>query len=91
MSESAFEFNDGTLSRYLEKHVEGFRGLLTATKFAGGQSNPTYLLQADNGKYVLRRKPPGELLKSAHAVDREFTVISALANSYATRLISKLL
>ena len=70
-----------TLSKYLDAHIDGFSGLQSAEKFAGGQSNPTFLLSADSGKYVLRRKPPGELLKSAHAVDREFRVISALADS----------
>ncbi len=50
-------------------------------KFAGGQSNPTYLLTAASGRYVLRRKPPGQLLKSAHAVDREFRVLRALATT----------
>jgi aminoglycoside phosphotransferase (APT) family kinase protein len=63
---------------YLETHLDGFRGPLTATKFATGQSNPTFLLEAPSGRYVLRRKPPGQLLKSAHAVDREFRVITAL-------------
>jgi aminoglycoside phosphotransferase (APT) family kinase protein len=67
-----------TLAAYLEHHVEGFRGPLTATKFKGGQSNPTYLIEAASGRYVLRRKPPGVLLASAHAVDREFRVIGAL-------------
>ncbi len=66
------------LSQYLESHVAGFRGPLTATKFKGGQSNPTYLIEADSGRYVLRRKPPGKLLPSAHAVDREFRVLQAL-------------
>jgi aminoglycoside phosphotransferase (APT) family kinase protein len=66
------------LADYLDSHVEGFRGPLTATKFKGGQSNPTYLIEAASGRYVLRRKPPGALLASAHAVDREFRVISAL-------------
>jgi aminoglycoside phosphotransferase (APT) family kinase protein len=66
------------LATYLEAHVEGFRGPLTATKFKGGQSNPTYRLDAASGRYVLRRKPPGKLLASAHAVDREFRVLSAL-------------
>ncbi|MBN3754408.1 phosphotransferase [Paraburkholderia sp. Tr-20389] len=69
------------LARYLEQHVAGFRGPLRATKFAGGQSNPTYLLDAQSGRYVLRRQPPGQLLKSAHAVDREFRVLSALADT----------
>jgi aminoglycoside phosphotransferase (APT) family kinase protein len=69
------------LVQYLEQHVAGFRGPLRATKFAGGQSNPTYLLDAQSGRYVLRRQPPGQLLKSAHAVDREFRVLSALADT----------
>lgn len=59
-------------------HVEHFQGPLTVHQFKGGQSNPTYLLESPSGKFVMRRKPPGKLLKSAHAVDREFTVISAL-------------
>jgi len=66
------------LASYLEAHVPGFRGPLTATKFKGGQSNPTYLIDAASGRYVLRRKPPGRLLASAHAVDREFRVLGAL-------------
>lgn len=53
-------------------------GPLDVQQFRGGQSNPTYRLQAQSGRYVLRRKPPGKLLKSAHAVDREFRIISAL-------------
>jgi aminoglycoside phosphotransferase (APT) family kinase protein len=69
------------LGRYLEAHLPGFRGLRTAQKFSDGQSNPTYKLRAESGAYVLRRKPPGELLKSAHAVDREFRVLSALAET----------
>lgn len=66
------------LATYLEAHVGGFRGPLTATKFKGGQSNPTYRIDAASGTYVLRRKPPGDLLPSAHAVDREFRVLQAL-------------
>jgi aminoglycoside phosphotransferase (APT) family kinase protein len=66
------------LGPYLAEHIPGFSGELTADKFAGGQSNPTFKLTADGVSYVLRRKPPGELLASAHAVDREFRVISAL-------------
>ncbi|GMG88409.1 phosphotransferase [Biformimicrobium ophioploci] len=69
------------LSQYLEQHVPGFEGPIALEKFTGGQSNPTYMVQASSGKYVLRRKPSGDLLKSAHAVDREFRVMSALANS----------
>ena len=66
------------LGPYLAERIPGFSGELTAEKFAGGQSNPTFKLTAGGVSYVLRRKPPGELLASAHAVDREFRVISAL-------------
>jgi aminoglycoside phosphotransferase (APT) family kinase protein len=72
-----------SLATYLEAQVEGFRGPLTATKFKGGQSNPTYRIDAASGTYVLRRKPPGALLPSAHAVDREFRVLQALHGSAA--------
>ncbi len=71
------------LAAYLERHVDGFRGPLTATKFKGGQSNPTYRIDAASGTYVLRRKPPGALLPSAHAVDREFRVLQALRGGAA--------
>lgn len=76
-----FELDIASLTAYLEANVDGFKGPLSAEKFAGGQSNPTYLIEAASGKYVLRRKPPGELLKSAHAVDREFRVMHALAST----------
>ena len=69
------------LNSYLEAHVDGFRGLIKAEKFPGGQSNPTWLLSAASGRYVLRSKPLGRLLKSAHAVDREFRVIHALEST----------
>mgnify|MGYP001826970178 FL=1 len=69
------------LGDYLADHIPGFSGPVTAEKFAGGQSNPTFKLTAGSTSYVLRRKPPGELLKSAHAVDREFRVISALRDT----------
>ncbi len=72
-----------SLSAYLEANVSGFRGPLTATKFKGGQSNPTYRIDAASGTYVLRRKPPGRLLPSAHAVDREFRVLEALHGTAA--------
>lgn len=75
------ELPEGPLASYLEANIAGFRGPLTATKFKGGQSNPTYLLEAASGRCVLRRKPPGKLLASAHAVDREFRVLQALAGS----------
>lgn len=76
-----FDFDVAQLAAYLEDKVAGFKGPLTAEKFAGGQSNPTFKITAASGEYVLRRKPPGELLKSAHAVDREYRVLSALANT----------
>ena len=74
----AHRFDVGLLEEYMASHVEGFRGPLTVRQFKGGQSNPTYLLEATSDSYVLRRKPPGRLLKSAHAVDREYRIISAL-------------
>ncbi len=75
------ELDTAKLEHYLTEHLPEFAGPLTAEKFSGGQSNPTYLLTSASGRYVLRRKPPGELLKSAHAVDREFRVMSALAST----------
>lgn len=69
------------LGSYLDDNVEGFHGLQSAEKFGTGQSNPTYHLKADSGECVLRAKPPGELLKSAHQVDREFQVMQALAKT----------
>ena len=69
------------LAAYLTREVPEIGQLQSLQKFSDGQSNPTYLLTADSGQYVLRRQPPGELLKSAHAVDREYRVIAALADS----------
>ncbi len=69
------------LAPYLEAHIAGFGALRSIKKFNAGQSNPTYLLTADSGRYVLRAKPPGQLLKSAHQVDREYRVIKALAQT----------
>jgi len=66
------------LEAYLARQVAGFAGPLTVKQFKGGQSNPTYLLETPARRYVLRRKPPGKLLPSAHAVDREYRVIRAL-------------
>ncbi|HEY7244079.1 MAG TPA: phosphotransferase family protein [Xanthobacteraceae bacterium] len=66
------------LATFLAARLPDFRGPLAVSQFKGGQSNPTYLLQTPQRRYVLRRKPPGKLLPSAHAVDREFRVISAL-------------
>jgi len=69
------------LEPWLAAHVPGFRGPLAAERFAGGQSNPTYKLTSGSGAYVLRRKPSGTLLPSAHAVDREYRVMRALART----------
>lgn len=66
------------LAAYLEAHLEGFSGDLIVRQFEGGQSNPTYLLQAGARRWVLRKKPPGVLLKSAHAVEREYRIMAAL-------------
>ncbi|TNE40262.1 MAG: phosphotransferase family protein [Alphaproteobacteria bacterium] len=77
----AHQFNEGALFNYLTENVEGFKGPLTIRQFQGGQSNPTFLLQTPERDYVMRKKPPGNLLPSAHAVDREYKVISALQKS----------
>ena len=74
----ALRIDEARLERYLATEIKGFAGPVNAKQFKGGQSNPTYLLETPSRKYVLRRKPPGKLLPSAHAVDREFKVISAL-------------
>ena len=71
-------FDESRLLEWMQAHVEGFAGPLSIEQFKGGQSNPTYKLRTPSANYVLRRKPPGELLKSAHAVDREYRVITAL-------------
>jgi aminoglycoside phosphotransferase (APT) family kinase protein len=71
-------FEAARLEAYLQEHVAGFTGPIAVSQFKGGQSNPTYLVESPLRRYVLRRKPPGKLLPSAHAVDREFRVISAL-------------
>src|SRR5438105_2163680 len=71
-------FDPAALERYMREHVAGFAGPLGVKQFRGGQSNPTYYLTAGGREYVLRRKPPGKLLPSAHAVDREYRVITAL-------------
>ena len=74
----ALRLDAARLETYLAAQVAGFAGPLTVKQFKGGQSNPTYLLETPARRYVLRRKPPGKLLPSAHAVDREYRVISAL-------------
>jgi len=74
-------FDIGRLQDWMKTHVDGFAGDLEVLQFKGGQSNPTFMLAAGGRKYVMRRKPPGKLLPSAHAVDREYRVISALSRT----------
>jgi len=74
----ALKFDEGALAAWMAEHVDGYKGPLTVEQFKGGQSNPTYKLTTPDKRYVLRRKPPGKLLPSAHAVDREFRVMRAL-------------
>jgi aminoglycoside phosphotransferase (APT) family kinase protein len=71
-------FDVGRLDAYLRDRIAGFAGPIAISQFKGGQSNPTYLVETPLRRYALRRKPPGKLLPSAHAVDREHRVISAL-------------
>ncbi|MEL6691110.1 MAG: phosphotransferase, partial [Pseudomonadota bacterium] len=72
-------YDHAELEAYLNANVPGFGRLDEIEKFSGGQSNPTYRLRSGAASYVLRAKPPGKLLPSAHAVDREFRVMSALS------------
>jgi aminoglycoside phosphotransferase (APT) family kinase protein len=74
-------FDEQALARYLEQHLDGYRGPLEVRQFAGGQSNPTFFLTEGGRSLVLRKKPPGQLLPSAHAVDREFRVMRALGTT----------
>lgn len=77
----AHRFDEHALDIYLKNSLQGYEGPLTVRQFEGGQSNPTFLLTAGGKKYVLRKKPPGKLLPSAHQVDREFRVMKALEGS----------
>jgi aminoglycoside phosphotransferase (APT) family kinase protein len=81
---AAHRIDEGSLLTYLRKNIPELateQGPLRVSQFQHGQSNPTYLLQLGNHRYVLRKKPPGKLLASAHAVDREYRVLSALYNT----------
>ena len=77
----AYRFDEARLSEWMAAHVEGFAGPLSVEQFKGGQSNPTYKLITPSRTYVLRRKPPGAIVKGAHAVDREARVLSALGGT----------
>ena len=74
-------FDEGALAAYLSTHVPGCRGALDIQQFEGGQSNPTFLIRTGDRAFVMRKKPPGKLLKSAHQIDREHRVIHALRDS----------
>ena len=75
------QLDEAALARYLDDHLPGFSGPLEVRQFEGGQSNPTYHLHTPGRDYVLRKKPPGQLLPSAHQVDREYRVMTALRDS----------
>ena len=81
MSADTQTLDEAAVSAYLKEHLPGFDGPMEVTKFQTGQSNPTFMLATPAHNYVLRRKPPGVLLKSAHAVDREYRVQKALEGS----------
>mgnify|MGYP001158115747 FL=1 len=74
----ALSFNENSLLDWMKLNIEEFEGPIIINQFRGGQSNPTYKIESKSHTYVLRRKPPGKLLPSAHAVDREFKIMSAL-------------
>ncbi|WP_028219818.1 phosphotransferase [Paraburkholderia oxyphila] len=77
----AHAFDAARLAAWMREHVHDFAGRVQVEQFKGGQSNPTFLIEAGGARYVLRRKPPGALLPSAHAVEREYRVIRALAQT----------
>ena len=74
-------FDEEVLNAYLEKELEAYSGPMKVQQFEGGQSNPTFLLTTPGGRYVLRKKPPGDLLPSAHAVEREYHLYAGLQNT----------
>lgn len=77
----AHKFNEANLLAWLQQAIPGFGNRLQVQQFQGGQSNPTFLLDTESGRYVLRKKPPGKTLPSAHMVEREYKVIRALADN----------
>lgn len=76
-----FEFDERALASWMHAHVAGFAGPLSVQQFTGGQSNPTYRIDTPQQRYVLRRKPPGQLLNGAHAVDREARILAGLGEA----------
>jgi aminoglycoside phosphotransferase (APT) family kinase protein len=81
MNQGAAQLDADRLGPYLAAHIPGFGRLESFEKFAGGQSNPTFMIRSSGSRFVLRRKPAGTLLKSAHAVDREYRIMAALAQT----------
>src|SRR5271156_3926499 len=81
MSEAGFPEDTSSLDAWASSEISGYAGPSEAHKFPTGQSNPTYLITTPAARYVLRRKPPGKLLKSAHMVEREYRVLKALEAS----------
>jgi aminoglycoside phosphotransferase (APT) family kinase protein len=77
----AHQFDEAVLAGYMAANIADYQGPLEVSQFEGGQSNPTFLLQTANRRYVLRKQPPGELLPSAHQVDREYRVMKALQDT----------
>ena len=77
----AHRFDEARLAEFLRDHLPGFAPPMTVRQFEGGQSNPTFLLETAGGNFVLRKKPPGTLLPSAHLVEREYRVMTALKDS----------
>ncbi|MFN3201293.1 MAG: phosphotransferase [Bradymonadia bacterium] len=77
----AHRFDEAALARWMSENVEDFEGPLTVRQFKGGQSNPTFWLGSPSGRYVMRKKPPGKLLPSAHAIEREYRIMHALADT----------
>ena len=85
------EFDVDRLAYYLASHLEGVSGTLTARQFRGGQSNPTFLVETGDRRFVLRKKPPGRLLPSAHMIEREYRVMHALRDSNVPMIATHLL
>jgi aminoglycoside phosphotransferase (APT) family kinase protein len=77
----AHKFDEAKLDQYLGAHLPGWAGKAEIKQFEGGQSNPTFMLRSGGKKYVLRKKPPGKLLKSAHAIEREYRIYKALEDT----------
>ncbi len=77
----AHRFDEPALDRYLQQHLDGYRGKPTIRQFEGGQSNPTFLITSGDCRYVLRKKPPGALLPKAHQIEREYRIYRALADT----------